>query len=273
MDVLDRAARVLLGWLDDDAVAHVVASPLAARLGEPAEVERRIASARASVTARAPRVRDAVVVQDATGDLGTHVVLEPGERIALVDLSMVRATQPYVFIDTDLQVDPDASRPTLATITLPSRSRAEVALHYDEDTSTYVATSRHQHLQIVGHVSGPFPDAPPGTELVGFLVGVPPSCLRVELVDGRALLVDGHHRAAALLAAGIRVVPAVLAVGDGSEVSFTPLLGSTACLGPRAPYVSDYLCDEVALGTTLPYVGRQVRVRAEESDLFPDEPR
>ena len=130
-------------------------------------------------------------------------------------------------------------------------------------------TSPSQNLQLLGEFVGPVPGCPPGAVGVGFFVGVAPSQVRVRVVEGRALLIDGYHRCGPL-AAGIEFVPAL--IDDAAPGAFAwpeGMLSEQVVLGPRAPYVADYLDDEVSLAVTLPHIGRQVVIRAEASDLFP----
>ena len=176
--------------------------------------------------------------------------------------------QPYVFTDRADVPRAGASLDELAELTLPSVSSDQPVVHHTDGSRTLRVTSANQHLDVLGEFAGPLPGMPPGLVGVGFLVGVAPSRLRVALVGPHAVLVDGHHRAVALLAAGVARAPAVLQVTASLGDAWTDgMLAPEACLSERAPYVGDYLDDEVAASVELRHVGRQVVVRAEASDL------
>jgi hypothetical protein len=178
--------------------------------------------------------------------------------------------QPYVFTDAPALAAPGASHDELAEVTLPRVSDQVPEIQHDTATMTLRAVSRSQNLQVLGEFVGPIPGGPPGIVGVGFLVGVATSQVRVRVLEGRAVLVDGYHRCVALLAAGVEVVPAlVVETATGSDDWPGGMLPEDVCMGPRAPYVADYLDDEAAVAVVLQHVGRQIVVRAEESDLFP----
>jgi len=88
------------------------------------------------------------------------------------------------------------------------------------------------------------------------------------LVEGRAILVDGYHRAVGLLALGVTVVPAVVEDAEvGALECADGMLDASTYLGPRPALLIDYLDDAVSTTTTLPHVGRAVTVTAFEFDL------
>ena len=275
-----RPGRVLLGWLDDATADWLLARSVAGTTSEPAERRRRRDTARSSVDARAPhdlhddpewRERPASLDGHATRLADEHT--EPGS-VSLVDLAPLHALQPYVFTDRAPQLVAPVTLEALADITLPLTSTPDVVLGYDAASMTFRAMSPDQNLQVAGEFSGPLPGAPPGTIGVGFLVGAPPSRLRVKVVEGHPFLVDGYHRAVALLAAGISAAPVL---NDGSatfDELWTPgMLGEDVCLATRPPSVGDYLDDSVAASASLAYVGRTVTVSAAELDLGAPERR
>lgn len=78
------------------------------------------------------------------------------------------------------------------------------------------------------------------------IVGTPPALVHAVRHDGRLLLVDGHHRARALRAAGVTFVPAIVSVcGDLDDVvAVAPRLAELDLEGmfdaPRPPMLRDF---------------------------------
>ena len=190
-------------------------------------------------------------------------------EVRLVELARLVAVQPYAFTDTGLDVsggDGDLGR--LFDLTLPSTGATDVAIGFHRQASRFIVASQNQNLQVLGEFSGPIPDAPPGALAVGFLVAAPPSWVRVGILEDRVALLDGYHRAVALLAAGVGLVPAAVeVVSSFASVWSEGMLDEAVCMGPRPALVGDYLDDEVATSTSLPHVGRAITVTAAECDL------
>jgi len=175
-----------------------------------------------------------------------------------------------VFVDGGARLSADASLDELADLTLPHQLDQVPSIERDPLSATLRATSTSQNLQILGDFAGPVPGGPPGAIGIGFLVGIAPSQVRVRCIEGRAVLIDGYHRCVALLAAGVEFVPAlVLDETPGASPWPRDMLAEHIVLGERAPYVADYLDDEVSVSVALRHIGRQIVLRAEESDLFP----
>lgn len=265
--VISRPARVLVGWLDDNLAARLLRARVAPVDGA-VDVAAMHRVARAAVAARDVVV--ACVPRFDPVDLPEHLEVDGAvAEVRLVDLAMLCAIQPYVFTDCVLSVSMGATIEELAAVTLPSTADSEVSVEYDDDAHIFRATSPSQNLRVLGEFAGPLPGTPDGAIGVGFLVGVSPSCVRVSVVDGRAFLTDGYHRVVALLAAGIRQVPAVIDEVASLDEVWTPgMLDAQVCCGPRPAFVADFLDDVVAASTALHHVGRGVEVRATEADLW-----
>lgn len=93
--------------------------------------------------------------------------------------------------------------------------------------------------------------------------------MRVVHYQDRFLLIDGYHRAVALLARGIHLVPALV---GGVEIS--DLLGGAggirpeAFLGDRPPLLPDFWDDEVSAEVQIPAETRVLIVEALDIRAF-----
>jgi len=261
--------RVLVGWLDELTARRLVRSRAVGAGGE-AWCDAAVRAAAGAVAARAARSADDAIVGPALLSGAVRERLERGgedpARVAVVDLARLRARQPFVFTDTPVAgAETDEGR---TEMTLPGPGGAP-EVRFDEGARAFRAVSRDQNLQVLGEFCGEIPGIPEGSVAVGFVLAAPRRPLRVVVQDGCGVLVDGHHRAVALLAAGHREVTAVIERDGLASHGAEGLLDDALCLGPRAPTLADYLDDEVALDAALHHVGREVVVGALERDLGP----
>ncbi len=88
----------------------------------------------------------------------------------------------------------------------------------------------------------------PGGGSVTFIVGPGSPYVAVVELGDRFFLRDGHHRAVALLAAGVTAVPAVVVTGASySDVATVPgLFGPQVGLSDHPPTLADYLDESVS---------------------------
>jgi hypothetical protein len=86
----------------------------------------------------------------------------------------------------------------------------------------------------------------------------------------RFVLVDGYHRAVALLARGISVAPALVGAIDSPEelADLAVGIGLEVVLGNGPPLLPDFLDDEVAAEVKLPAVTRLLIVEAMDVRAF-----
>ncbi|HLK45357.1 MAG TPA: hypothetical protein VKT18_05180, partial [Acidimicrobiales bacterium] len=216
LETIARPARVLFAWLDDELGPGVAGEGTSVR-PDPAAVARA-SRARQLRAARSPFGGNLDAVRPLPTSLaGRAAALREVDgapvEVRMVELARLVAVQPYAFTDVDLDLprgDTDLER--LFEVTLPSTGATDVAVGFQRAASRFIVASQNQNLQVLGEFTGPIPDAPQGSLAVGFLVAAPPSWVRVALLADRAVLLDGYHRALALLAAGIDVVPAAVEV-------------------------------------------------------------
>ncbi len=278
-EVLTRPARVLIGWLDEATGVRLLRAKRR-RDEDDAAVRAQLASARAAVAAREASEQPSTSISalpDGYEHLAERGIEIDGttSSVRLVRLASLLTAQPYVFTDRPPRLGPTPSLDEVARITLPSATGSDTELGFelgfDAASATFRASSASQNLRILGEFAGPIPGAPTGALGIGFLVSAPPSLMRVATIDGRALLVDGLHRAVALIAAGITEAPAVLEEDSTAEQWWTPgMLDAATCFGARPPFVGDLLDDSVAASTLLHHVGRAVEIGAREIDLTGD---
>ena len=84
------------------------------------------------------------------------------------------------------------------------------------------------------------------------------------------MLVDGYHRAFALLSRGINLAPALVGAIDTAE-EFGRLgagIGVDVFLGDRPPLLPDFLDDEVAAAVDMPVTTRMLVIEAMDLRSF-----
>ncbi|MDP9343643.1 MAG: hypothetical protein M3Q23_16435 [Actinomycetota bacterium] len=205
---VERPARALIGWLDR-AEALLFMNSRRADVAATPEQEAQVDAARAAVGGRSPGVDQAGVVEDASPELGDHLeqlrnyppaaeLFNQGWRLALVDISRVRAAQPIVHVDhaEERTAPASASDPaSIAAITVPIATPTDLPGGFDPTQKAWVLTSANPNLRITGAWSGQVN----GQTGLGFHVALLPSFVRVANFQGRFILVDGYHRAFGLL--------------------------------------------------------------------------
>lgn len=260
-----RPSRVLAGWLDEETCRA---------LGLDGEVAREC---REAVRRRRSRDRFLTQVEQSPGTLGPISTaladVDPRFRggeleVVTVDLADVVATQPVVAVD-ELRADSLAGDPTLeevATVTLPVAPVVLPSTAFDERAQAWVVRSRGASIAVSGRYVAAAESGDPGSQCFGFLVSAQPSRVTVGVCEGRVVLLDGHHRAVALLARGIRRAPVALDLT--SSLPLTPdSLGREVIFGSPPPMLCDYLDDEVSLEAAVARTERVILISATEVDL------
>jgi len=234
------------------------------------------ATARQAVAARPNGFNQAEAISEAPPSLEAHTnalrqlptagaYFNEGWNVALADLRKICALQPNVFTDHTEERTAGASTSdldSLAGITLPLPSNAEVPAQFDQVHQAYTITSPNPNLRIVGAWGGM---VPPGVLGLGFTVAVVPSFVQVAKVQGRFVLRDGYHRAYGLLRRGIFLVLAFVRDFGLQELGLPAgMLPQSAYLGERPPVLPDYLDDSVSIDVMLPATQKMVVIHGVE---------
>jgi hypothetical protein len=237
------------------------------------EQEAQVDAARAVVAARQAGLDQTGLVEEAPPELADHAeqlrsyppaaeMFNQGWRLAMVDISRVRAAQPIVHVDhAEERTDPasEADIASIAAITVPIQTPTELPGGFDGAQKAWVLTSANPNLRITGAWSGQVD----GQAALGFHVALLPSFVRVANFNGRFILVDGYHRAFGLLRRGIGRIPAL--VGDVGTVEAlglppTGMLAQNAYLGDRPALILDYLDDTVAADVRVPATQKVIAI-------------
>jgi hypothetical protein len=259
-----RPARVLAGWLDE-ATAEAYGLPAeAARRCREAVLARRSTDVLLEAE-RAPTSLSAI--SSALADVDPR--FRDGEsEVVVVDLAHLVATQPVVALDDDRvgSVPADADLDLLADVTLPVGPTVLPISGYDDRAQSWVVRSRGASLAVTGRYVGAGDAGDPGSQCFGFFVSAQPSRMSVGVFEGRVVLRDGHHRAVALLARGVRRAP--VALDHTLDLPLTSAnVSSDVIFGLTPPTLQDYLNDEVSLDAAVARTERVVVISASEIDL------
>ncbi len=203
-------------------------------------------------------------------------VFAEGWVVRMVDLSRLCAFQPVVYTDSaraSASSAGDGGMRALAAFTLPTGDPPPLRASFDEKRNAWVIVSSNRNLRLVGRFTAPVAGAPVGggaggTPGFGFVVTIMPSHMQVAELEGRYYLRDGYHRALGLLAAGIAVVPALVAGFTAIEQLAAPgALPQAAYTGERPPTLPDYLASDVATEVHLPVSQKMIIVQGMELDF------
>jgi hypothetical protein len=264
-----KPARVLLGWMEPQAAVQALAGYRESESESP-EHHDRAARARRAAAARRPAfgVRDVVSeppdrLREHEAKLAANPVFAPmfaaGTEIALVDLRRVVAFQSGVTIEPVPELDPDDLE-SLASFTIRPPAQPKLDVQYDAANKAWVILAPDPNLRIVDEVQT---DLGVGAIGLGFELREFGSSVRAVRHRDRWILVDGYHRATALLARGIHVVPGLV-----GEVPTPKLLNGAAgirpedFLGARPPLIPDFWDDEVSAEVNLPATTRVLYIEA-----------
>ncbi len=194
-------------------------------------------------------------------------LFEQGLRLALVDLRRVCALQPGVFTDVEVpDVDPDDVA-ALAAWTLRPPPGGGLDVQYDARRSAWTVLAPDPNIRIVRHFRTELEQGAIG---LGFEIRQFGSSLQAVRFQDRYLLVDGYHRAVALLSRGIELAPALIgAIETAEEIGqLAAGLGVDVLLGTRPPLLPDFLDDEVAAAVDLPVATRMLVIEAMDLRSF-----
>ena len=271
-----RTSVALIGWMPEADGARTLAGPLGTP--EPTHIAQA-QLARLAVGLRPEYMEADDVVLPLPPELAVHVQLlhaspyarqamvESGEP-ALVDLTKLRAWQPFVHAD-EAPVPAAGDLVALAALTLPIPPDMLPTLPagHDPGKQTFTFSSKNPNLKVLAHVNGLIVQQP-GTglkmSLTGFWVAVQPSFVAVAIVDGKHYLRDGYHRAHRLLKAGVRYVPALVKTFPTVDATCPPsgTFMRDIFLSARPPMLTDYADKTVAAAVETAVSAKVVIVQA-----------
>lgn len=278
--VSDRVlGRALVAWLEDEEAARWLSGNEFQPSRDPRHREL-VRRAKAVVAARPPYDSGSSPIAPCPAELEHHlgllrthpesaaIVAQLGDAV-LIDLGQVVAAQKQILVDDAEKRLYGAAADDwqgLARITLPLPRREPISWTFDSQRNAFVLTSPNPNLKVTGHFNSTVGGEVPGVVFdgFGFAVSYQRSYLQVAVIDGRAVLRDGYHRAYGLLKAGIRRVPAFARSYASWEEAAMPdgLLPAAACLGSSPPLLADYLDDAVAIDRWLPAMRRLLVLQA-----------
>ena len=281
--IVQRSARVLLGWLPPkDAVAQLLGRSLAPQ-EDLTSVNQLIASARSAVAVRtATVIGDPVVAGDRAllDKIGERPEVRASFpdvpwRIEWVDLTQVLSVQKMITTDgLDLRVaEATGDLAALVELCLPAEQPVPpLGAFGDPGGHGFTLSSVNPNLRVVGSqvaeaLVSPSPHVPPQKmQAFTFFVNMGASYVQVAKYHGRSFLRDGYHRAAGLLRAGITRIPAVVIDAPSFHyVAPTPgLFDHEIAFSDRTPKLSDFWDDFVSADALQPAVRKVIRLRAEE---------
>jgi len=269
--------RWLTGWLEEPEALQALS---AGRYGAgpfpvPAELQVKARAAREAVAARAPFEPQSAILPHAEGDVVlTEVAARqdiqaafPGAswRPQYVDLGKVIVLQKMVVSDglDKLVTGIAKGSPELLELCLPAQQPPfPIDLTADADGRGATLTSLNPNLR-VQQVQGSL--GPTGGSIT-FIVGPGSPYVTVVELGGRFLLRDGHHRAVALMAAGVTSAPVVVVTGTSyADAAMVPgLFGPGVTLGVRPPMVTDFLDERVSATAIRRPLRKITRISASE---------
>lgn len=274
---LERPARVLLGWMNDEQ-AKLYLSGRQRGIEKP-EYAEKILRTRESVNSRAVGVDQTGIIEEPPDELQTYVdnlknhpkssayFLE-GWTVKIVNLLKVCAAQPIVFVDHAeervLEVDPN-NIISIASVSLPTPMEQPTHLpaQFDQTKNAWIFSSRNPNLRIAGHFGGQVGEGFTG---FGFVVQLSLSFVQVASLRGRYLLRDGYHRTYGLIKRGITKIPALVRDFNSlEEVGLPPgLLPQDAYLGDRPALLEDYHNNSVSEQIRMPATEKLIIIQGIE---------
>jgi hypothetical protein len=269
--------RWLTGWLEEPEALQALSTGRygAGPFPVPVDLQVKARAAREAVAARAPFEPQSAILPHAAGDVVlTQVAARqdiqaafPGAswRPQYVDLSTLIVLQKLVVTDgLDQRVAGIAKdSPELLELCLPTQQLPfPIDLTLDPDGHGATLTSLNPNLRVQQVQAGIGPTA--GS--ITFFIGPGSPYVTVVELGGRSLLRDGHHRAVALMAAGITAAPAVVVTGTSyADAAVVPgLFGPGVTLGDRPPTVADFLDERVSAAATRHPLRKITRMSASE---------
>jgi hypothetical protein len=276
-DLAEENVCWLIGWLGEHEALQVLS---AGRYGAgpfpvPAELQVKAQAAREAVAARAPFEPQSAILPHAEGDsLLAEIAARqdiqaafPGAswRPQYVDLSKVIVLQKMVVTDgLDERVTGiTEGSPELLELCLPTQQQPfPIDITTDADGRAATISSLNPNLRVQGFQA----NLGPTGGSITFIVGPGSPYVTVVELGGRFFLRDGHHRAAALMAAGITAAPVVVVTGTSyADAAMVPgLFGPAVALGDRPPMVADFLDEGVSAAAVRRPLRKITRISASE---------
>lgn len=271
-----KAARLLIGWVPDDAACASLAGPMVAP-PYPDDVRERVRRAHQVVRDRPPIDRTVPVVSDVPdsltayiSELATKPFFQPfrAERwsVRMANLRRVQVVQWQIHTAhaeerTDSATAADVL--SLARVALPlSRAKELTCNAWSPDGRTLMVTCRNPMLRPLAlqHPALPTPvcvtledaiEPVTGLELkrVSFHLLIDNSQVQVVRWRGAYFLRDGNHRAFGLLSRGITTIPVLYREYADHEDPGLPKVGifdPAVYLGERPPVLADFIDDGVS---------------------------
>ena len=274
--------RTLTGWLPEDEGIQLLLGRVPTPADDVAAIRRQLSDRRAAVADREPYGASDPMVEP-EGRSGLDAVSSRPEvraafegmdwRVTTVNLESVLSVQKAIRVSgldermARLRQDGGA----LLEFCLPSEQPSSPARAFaDVDGRGVTMSSPNPNLRLAGMqvVQPPAgPDAPPVQEQgLMVLVQLKASYLQVARYHGRHFLIDGYHRAAGLLRAGITTVPCVFIEAQSFEqvVSMPGLFTYETVFADRPPRLVDFWDPEVSDDVVRPAVRKVIRVRGDE---------
>jgi len=214
---------------------------------------QRAAMARRAVLTREPW-RDDSAVGPPPADIGAHLadfrktaqeLFDDGWRLQSVDLTRLIAIQPVTFTDHYAEIMSSLSADEserVARITLPLPDDSPPLVQSAPDGRAWIVSSNNPHLQVGEAVQDP------SAGVLGFKLARATSILKVAELNGRALCLDGHHRAYQLLRRHVIEAPALVRSFSSLAETGVPagLLSEDVCLGDHPALVADLMSRRVS---------------------------
>lgn len=280
-----RPARALIGWIPEREAQIALGIPL--NLVTPLrEHVRRVRDAHAAVESRPTGVDQTHLLADTGEELHGYLAdlqgnsackayMASGQSIGIADLNEVCALQPIVHLDYTghsehlkslMQGAVQEDMLSIAKITLPIPSPAELPLHFDAKKNAWIFQSENPQIRIIRNFSTRVELAPGLFGMAfGFCAASLPSFVQVVLHRGRYFLKDGYHRSLALLQKGITHIPVMFQeLPDSQNLIVAGRFPDEIILGPHPPLFRDYLRDDVAASISHPAPRKTITIQPTE---------
>ena len=278
-----RIARSLLGWLSPNEAQQLFCTGKQAG-SQPSGAQLTLYS----LATQAVQARQAInddtctvlplpdelsgYVSSMQGDMACQQHLNDGWEPKLIDLRAVRGFQQNVCIGDDDQRTGsarDGDWGSIIRVTLPTVHAAFMGIADNPQNNGWLFTSRNPNLRVLQRVSCLAPVGPGGqnVQVFGYVIGVLPSFVKVMQFGKKNVLMDGYHRAVALLKRGINIAPVFVRRHRDGEmgIPFGPgFLNPDITLGDQAPLLKDYWNDTVSADVELTHMTKTVVIQGME---------
>lgn len=275
-DIRYTPARSLVGWMSEtDALKQLLMGQ--PNLNATPVVHANLQRAHAAVRNRPPRVEASSAVLETPSEVqkyfkqlesdpGIAQQIAAGWALRLVNLREVRAFQPHVVLSVVDAVPTGITEDKvedLAAITVLNRTGKPFNWNWNEQTRSWVVSSRSLNFHVLGQQLQQVPGLPSN---FGFAVAEVTSFVRVIQAGTMSVLTDGYHRVVGLMRRGCYSVPALVRVQGSGEPIQMPggMLPPDIIFGERPPLLPDYLDDSVSAEVLVEQTYRTIVIHAEE---------